>query len=340
MAAGQIMADIDRDTRLAYALDTGALALPESGSLVLFRGRPEDGLASLPRDRLTIVQGNRVAHDQLAARGFAVATDAGHGHAAAIVFLPRAKAEARALIAAACAAVTPGGLVVVDGFKTDGIDSLLKDLRSRVALSEPVAKAHGKLAHFTATDALADWAARPTQLEGGFVTRPGVFSADAPDPASVLLAGVLPDYLPGYTVDLGAGWGYLGRAVLARKGVKRLDLVEAEADALACARENCVDPRVRFVWGDATQFRADGHADHVVMNPPFHASRKADPALGAAFIAAAAQILSPEGDLWMVANRHLPYDAVLRQHFREVEALGGNGTFRLTHARRPAKRRS
>ena len=333
------MAEIDRDTRLAHALDTGALALPETGSLVLFRARPEDGLASLPRARLTVVQGNKVVHDQLAGRGFTVATEAGEGHAAAIVFLPRAKAEARALIAAACAAVVPGGLVVVDGFKTDGIDSLLKDLRARVALSEPVAKAHGKLAHFAATDRLSDWAAQPTRIEGDFVTRPGVFSADGPDPASVLLAGVLPDYLPGYTVDLGAGWGYLGRAVLARKGVKRLDLVEAEADALACARENCADPRVRFVWADATQFRADGHADHVVMNPPFHTTRKADPALGAEFIATAARILSPEGDLWMVANRHLPYDAVLRQHFREVEDLGGNGTFRLTHARRPVKRR-
>ena len=59
-----------------------------------------------------------------------------------------------------------------------------------------------------------------TQIEGGFTTVPGVFSADAPDRGSVLLAAALPAKLPARVADLGAGWGYLSRAILARDGVQ------------------------------------------------------------------------------------------------------------------------
>ncbi|WP_225030147.1 class I SAM-dependent methyltransferase, partial [Xinfangfangia pollutisoli] len=238
----------------------------------------------------------------------------------------------------AAAEAAPGAPIAVDGQKTDGIEPILRDLRDRVALSAPVTKAHGKLAVFPAdAAALADWAAAPRQIEGGFVTRPGVFSADAPDRGSALLAQALPEVLGPKVVDLGAGWGFLSRAVLARKGVKRLDLVEAEADALACARDNITDDRARFHWADATSFRPENLAETVVMNPPFHTGRAADPALGAAFIAAARRMLAPDGTLWLVANRHLPYDAVLSAHFLSVETIGGDAAFRLIRAAKPKR---
>ena len=53
-------------------------------------------------------------------------------------------------------------------------------------------------------------------------------------------------------VDLGAGWGFLARAILARDGVRQLDLVEAEAAALDCARRNVTDPRARPSTRSAT----------------------------------------------------------------------------------------
>jgi len=73
------------------------------------------------------------------------------------------------------------------------------------------------------------------------------------------------------------------------------------------------------------------------MNPPFHAGRAADPALGRAFIAAAARMLAPSGQLWMVANRHLPYEATLRETFRNVADAGGDGAFKVFHATRPLR---
>ena len=83
--------------------------------------------------------------------------------------------------------------------------------------------------------------------------------------------------------------------MLKRPGVSELHLVEAEADALACARRNVADPRAAFHWADATRFHPGRAMDFVVMNPPFHGGRAADPALGAAFIRQAAAILQPAG---------------------------------------------
>lgn len=111
--------------------------------------------------------------------------------------------------------------------------------------------------------------------------------------------------------------------------------MEAEHAALEAARRNVTDPRARFTWGDATVARPEP-VNHVVMNPPFHPARAADPALGAAFIAAAAASLTPSGSLWMVANRHLPYEAALAAEFGRVEELpGGDTRFKLIHASKP-----
>lgn len=324
-----------RSERLEKALQDGVWVLPE-GRIAVYRPRMSDDLSMLPKDRVTVLTGFRPDHDHFTALGYA--TDPAPPYAGALVCLPRARDHARALLAEAAAAVVPGGPVAVDGQKTDGIESVLKELRALVPVGEALSKAHGKLAVFPAGPELAGWAAREARIEGGFLTRPGVFSADAPDRGSALLAGLLPAKLGPKVVDLGAGWGYLSRAVLAREGVKRLDLVEAERDALDCARANIDDPRARFHWADATGFRPENLAETVVTNPPFHTGRDADPALGLAFIAAARGMLAPDGALWLVANRHLPYDAALSAAFLTVEEIGGDSAFRVIRATRPRRR--
>ena len=329
-----------RSERLTFALRNDTLALPDTGDILVLRPRGSDSLSMLPKARLTIVQSMRPDYDDFSARGYRVLAERPKSErfAAAIVCVPRAKAEAHALLAEAAAATGPNGLLIVDGQKTDGIDSLLRELRGRFTLSEPVSKAHGKLFSFRpGDDLMADWAAKPHMLEGGFQTLPGVFSADGPDAGSMLLAANLPAKLPARIIDLGAGWGYLARAILSRPGVKELHLVEAEATALNCARLNITDPRAQFHWADATSFKLDRGVDAVVCNPPFHTARDPDPELGIAFLQAAARLLAPHGTLWLVANRHLPYDRTLTAQFREVEEIGSDKRFRLTRAARPIR---
>jgi 16S rRNA (guanine1207-N2)-methyltransferase len=322
-----------RSARLSLALETGALSLPQTGQIGVYRPHMGDDLSDLPKGQVVVLTGFKPDHDHFA-HSYAVTPLP--PYAAALVCLPRAREAARGLIARAAAEVSPGGVIAVDGQKTDGIDSALKELRGRVDLSESLSKAHGKLATFRAGPDLSDWLARPAMVEG-FQTLPGIFSADGPDRGSVLLAATLPAKLSGKVADLGAGWGFLAAAILNRPGVKRLDLVEAESDALDCARINVTDPRTRFHWADATTWRPDSLLDAVVMNPPFHLGRDADPGLGAAFIRAARRMLAPDGSLWLVANRHLPYDQVLTECFLHHEEVAGNGGFRVIHATKPRR---
>ena len=327
------------DTRLELALGGGGFDLPDEGLIAVFHPSVDADLDALPMDRCHIIHDFKPFFDAWDARGFAVMHATADRYAAAIVCLPRAKVQARALLAEACA-VTDGP-IIIDGQKTDGADSILREVRKRVTVHGPISKAHGKLFWIdsTATDFFADWAQGPALTEGGFWTAPGVFSADGVDLASALLADALPSKLKGHVADLGAGWGFLAAHVLAQEAVKAVHLVEAGHMALDCARHNVTDPRAQFHWADATTWAPAQKMDVVVMNPPFHTGRAAEPAMGQAFVAAAARVLSTGGDLWMVANRHLPYEAELKIRFADVEEIGGDARFKLFHARRPLRKR-
>lgn len=328
-----------RSARLDMALETGVFAPPPSGDIAIYRPREGDDFASLSIARVQVVTGFRPDADWFSARGYRLGN--GVPYAAAVVCLPRSRDAARALVARAMAEVTPGGPVAIDGQKTDGIDAMLKECRAMgLTVAGPVSKAHGKVFVLQAGPALHGWEARPHLIAGGFQTLPGVFSADAPDRGSALLAAALPEKLGARVIDLGAGWGYLAREILERPTVQELDVVEAEQDALDCARANLgEDSRVRFHWEDARSFKPLRPAHAVVMNPPFHTAREADPALGLAFLRAAAAMLVPDGTLWLVANRHLPYGPTLEALFRQVEDVGGDSAFRLTRASHPIRTR-
>ena len=327
-----------RSARFEMALKTGALVVPPLGDIVVYRPVKGDDLSDFDKARCVVITGFKPDHDHFAQAGYRTAPNGPAG--LAVVCLPRAKAAARAMIATAAAAVGNGGPIAVDGQKTDGVESILRDVAGLgVVVGEVISKAHGKLAVITASAALAAWAAVPQALADGSITLPGVFSADGPDRGSSLLAAILPAKLPARVADLGAGWGYLSRAILARDGVRELDVIEAEAVALDCARLNITDPRATFHWADATTHRAARMWDAVVMNPPFHVARTADPNLGLAFLTAAQRGLAPGGRLWLVANRQLPYVAHLTTLFKQVDDLGGDTVFRLICAAYPIRAR-
>ena len=323
--------------RLSLALQ-GDDALPVTGRVLVLNAGPGVNLSALPKDRVTIVQGFRPDHDALVAQGFSVLASIGSGDfSAAVIFLPRAKAAARGLVADAVRLVQPGGPIWIDGQKTDGIETMIKDVRARVPISAPMSKAHGKIFRFDAPDGevFADWAAAELSPAPGYVTLPGVFSADKVDRGSALLASALPVDLSGRIADLGAGWGWLSTQILAQDKVKELHLIEADHTALACARRNVADARAVFHWADATRFKPAEKFDFVITNPPFHTSRAADPALGADFIRAAAKVLKPSGVLILVANRHLPYETVLAEMFRDVSEVTKDAGFKVLRASHP-----
>jgi len=190
--------------------------------------------------------------------------------------------------------------------------------------------------------AIRQWYASLPPVDGRFHTAPGKFSYDRIDAGSRRLAEHLPADLSGRVADFCAGWGYLAWETRARcPALASIDLYEADFAALEAARSNLAGqdgpngsgaPTMSFHWHDLVAEPVAETFDAVVMNPPFHAGRAAEPALGQALIASAAASLRKGGRLLMVANRGLPYAESLRQHFASVATRVEDGAFRVYEA--------
>lgn len=257
----------------------------------------------------------------------------------AIVHHTRNRVETLGLVARAVS-LARGGTVIVDGAKADGVEGTMRQVSQAVGLSGRVSRSHGKAFWFAADDLAPDitnaWqaAASAGPNEQGFVTAPGMFSHDAADPASEMLATCFAGRLSGRCADLGAGWGLLAARAF-DAGAERVELFESDHRALAAARANLAGRNCEFHWCDVTTLQGSADFDHVITNPPFHEGARADPALGHAFIAAARGMVSPRGTLWLVANRHLPYESALEAAFGQVERVAMDGRFKAFAARNP-----
>jgi 16S rRNA (guanine1207-N2)-methyltransferase len=336
---------------LLLPLRDGALQWPAEGALFL---RARDGwpLHRQALPGLVCEQGFKPDADALQRSGLALAAaDDARRWPLVLVLPPRQRDEARALLARAIDHCAPGGRVLACMPNSEGAKSGEGDLARLAGPLQTVSKQHCRV-FWTAPlhgviDAglAAQWRAadapRPI-LDGRFSSRPGVFAWNRIDPASALLADHLPGTLAGHGADLGCGFGYLASEVLSRCGaVTALDLYEAEARALELARANLQAFAARvaldFHWHDVTTGLPRGY-DFIVSNPPFHAQGRADrPDIGQRFIAAAAAALNPGGQLWLVANRHLPYEAVLDSSFGSVRTVAQRDGFKVIAATRTTR---
>jgi 16S rRNA (guanine1207-N2)-methyltransferase len=163
-----------------------------------------------------------------------------------------------------------------------------------------------------------------------------MFSFEKIDAGSKLLVENLPADISGGVADFCAGWGYVAAELAARsKGVAALDLYEADYEAIEAAKKNVqAQCAVRFFWQDLIGEPVDQRYDWIVMNPPFHQGRAAEPDIGIALIKVAAKGLKPGGRLVMVANRQLPYEAQLGASFSAVSELARDNRFKVLLARR------
>jgi 16S rRNA (guanine1207-N2)-methyltransferase len=334
----------------------GRLTWPSQGATAMFL-RARDGwpLRQQPLPGLVCEQSFKPEADALAQAGFAVNVEgAQETYDWVLILPPRQRDEARALMARAVAMIKPGGRVIVSQSNDEGARSSEADLVKLAGDVESMSKNKCRVfwtASLARLDAslVADWqqldAVRPI-ADGRFVSRPGIFAWDRIDVASALLAEHLPASLSGRAADLGAGFGYLSAELLTRcPGITTLDVYEAENRALELARVNLQSFEARaslnYRWHDVSVGLPDAY-DVIVTNPPFHAQRGIDrPDIGKRFIAVAADSLRPGGKLWLVANRHLPYEAVLSDSFDSVRTVVQQHGYKIIAAvRAKASKRS
>jgi len=263
----------------------------------------------------------------------------------ALVLLGRHRGQNEAWLREAFARTREGGLVVAAGGKADGADSLRRRFEGGLTPAGHLPKHHGVVFWFERPSD-GDLAAQPFMaaetlglVDGRFRAAPGMFSHDRIDPASKLLADNLPAAIKGRVADFGAGWGYLASEILMRAdGVTAIDLHEADFESLEAAKENLTeiagDVPLGFHWRDLLQEPVARQYDLIVMNPPFHQGRAAEPTIGQGMIRAASAALKPGGRLLMVANRGLPYEAVLTSSFAATGETCRDDRFKVLWAKR------
>lgn len=127
-------------------------------------------------------------------------------------------------------------------------------------------------------------------------------------------------------VDLGSGNGLLTAYLAVTLPEARVVASDDDIDAVLSTRatlEALVEkgqtvhyasgPRAEVTWDDALSQLPDRSADLVLLNPPFHDGTAIDATLVHGLLDAAARVLRPGGQLWMVHNSHLRYRSELER---------------------------
>ncbi|HTV84189.1 MAG TPA: methyltransferase [Dyella sp.] len=334
---------------LFLPVSSGSVRVPADGRVLFLRARSGHRLREVAQPGWLCEQSFKPFADALMREGFNVGEATPDARFSLVLVLPpRQREEARALFARAARHAEGGGVVLACVPNAEGAKSAQADLAALLGSVQHLSKHKCRVFWGVSEASPGDrpvrdaWLAldAPQANAAGFLSRPGLFAWDRADKASALLAAHLPHDLRGRVADFGAGYGYLAARIVERcRQVASIDLYEAEARALEPARlnlERAVQGSGRAVsfqvhWHDVTA-GIDRRYEAIVSNPPFHQGRADLPELGRAFIARAADALVASGQLWLVANRHLPYEATLAMHFEHVDTRAMQDGFKVIQA--------
>jgi len=256
----------------------------------------------------------------------------------ATVYAPPNTIERRYIFALTLRALPVGAPLTALALKDKGGSRIAAELESFGCSIVEASRAHHRIVTTTRPEALhgieealaaAGMQKHPAH---GLWTQPGIFSWDRLDVGSALLLNHLPS-VSGRSADLGAGLGILAQAALKSTAIKQLTLLDIDRRAVDSAEKNIRDNRAKFLWADIRSDELPLHdLDFILMNPPFHDAGIEDQSLGKAFLTRAAAMLTSGGALWCVANRHLPYEALLEAHFSRVTRITEADGFKIFQA--------
>jgi 16S rRNA (guanine1207-N2)-methyltransferase len=318
----------------------GALHLLDAGSAPLVvdepSGRLADALATSghrPRAWLRFAGGASAAAPWPPSGPFS----------SAFVRLPKSKDALEMTLHAAAGSVPAGAPITLFGANDEGIKSAGRLLAAvceavevvdarrhcRVLMGRRRAVIEGLKAH------LAQWRRTAKLTVGGeqrdWVSYPGVFASGRLDEGTALLLAHLPPLTPASRVlDFGCGTGVIGAGLLAREPAAKVEMLDADALAIAAARENV--PGARTLVATDLGAVAGTRYHFIVSNPPLHSGVREDHAVLLRLIADAPARLTRGGRLLIVVQRRVKAAEPIQAAFGNVEVVAETGTYRVLAA--------
>jgi len=240
-------------------------------------------------------------------------------------------------------ALKAGGRLYVVGAKDRGVLSVAKRMQAQFGNIETLAisKGHRVVCCIQPQQNVAELFLGDRYPLAGTRDRtelvPAVFANGKLDEGTQLLLEALEVHVTDEALDIGCGAGFIGMHIagLASKGmVTMVDASLAAVDAAQGMIERSGLTNIRVLASDGAQEVLSERFDLVVTNPPFHLGGIQTTETAERFIREAAQVLRPRGRFYLVANRFLKYEPVMRSCFGTVEEVSGNARYKVLRCSR------
>lgn len=169
-----------------------------------------------------------------------------------------------------------------------------------------------------------------------------VFSREQLDIGTRFFLAHLPTHTFAKTiVDLGCGNGVVGLMAAVKNSDAAVFFVDESYMAVASARQNFnyafnKSRQAIFSVGDGLESFAAASIDLILCNPPFHQQQTIGDHLAMRMFKQAYNTLAKNGELWIVGNRHLGYQASLNKIFGNCEQIAANSKFVILRVIRTA----
>lgn len=275
-----------------------------------------------------------------------------------VVFLPKARAELEMRLALARSLMADNAQLILVGEKKEGIAGAVTQLKTlapqahkidsarhcQVWCAETIAPASGFRVENWLDYRVAECAGVSVEIAG----LPGIFSREGLDNGTRMLLETLAEHplQADRLLDFACGAGVMGAWIQAwqtarAKPVARVDGVDVQSQAVICARETYRRNNAAgsvFVSDGLAGMKGDWPA--IISNPPFHTGVKTDTSMTERFLRDVKQHLQPGGELRLVANSFLPYEALIKRYIGRVERLREDGRFTVYRAIQERRGRS
>lgn len=172
-----------------------------------------------------------------------------------------------------------------------------------------------------------------------------VFSRNGLDIGARFFMQHLPENLEGEIVDLGCGNGVIGLTLLEKNPQASVVFVDESPMAVASSRLNVESnlpdalDRCEFMINNALSGVEPFRFNAVLCNPPFHQQHALTDNVAWEMFHHARRCLKINGELYIVANRHLDYFHKLKKIFGNCTTIATNSKFVVLKAVKLGRRR-